>query len=280
MLSENQVKNYYELGYVIVNFINKKKLDLVKQDLSSMIKESVKHNLPKYYKKNIKNLKNINFVLNDAMIKIESAHHKYLSNIYDVTAKSSSVMNLLCDQKILSAVNQLMKRKSNANLYLNSNAISMDIPNDKKYLYGWHRDNNVNIPGSNFIQLWMPLTGFLGKNLGGLKVLEKSQGKNLVTSETKNEQKILKKNLPMRTKYDAKVFKKELYTEKLVELYPGQALLFQNSLMHKGALNVLKNKVRYVVTCFYHDVKLLDIKFLNRDFKDKNVKSVYSNKAT
>ena len=68
MLSENQVKNYYELGYVIVNFINKKKLDLVKQDLSSMIKECVKHNLPKYYKKNIKNLKNINFVLNDAMI--------------------------------------------------------------------------------------------------------------------------------------------------------------------------------------------------------------------
>ena len=81
-------------------------------------------------------------------------------------AKASSLLNLLCDQKILSAVNQLMKRKSNANLYLNSNAISMDIPNDKKYLYGWHRDNNVNIPGSNFIQLWMPLTRFLGKNLG------------------------------------------------------------------------------------------------------------------
>ena len=84
----------------------------------------------------------------------------------------------------------------------------------------------------------------------------------------------------MRTKYDAKVFKKELYNERIVELYPGQALLFQNSLMHKGALNVSKNKVRYVVTCFYHDVSLLDIKFLNRDFKDKNVKSVYSNKAT
>ena len=89
MLSEKQIKNYYDQGYTIVNFINNKKLTLVKQDLSSMIKESVKHNLPKYYKKNI------NFVLNEAMIKIESAHHKYLSNIYDVTAKSSSVMNSL-----------------------------------------------------------------------------------------------------------------------------------------------------------------------------------------
>lgn len=274
MLSEQQIRNYHNLGYTIVNFINKEKLALVKQDLSSMIKESVKYYLPKYHKKNIRNLKNVNFVLNDAMIKLESANHKYLSNIYDVTAKVSSLLNLLCDQKILSAVNQLMKRKSKANLYLNSNAVSMDIPNDKKYLYGWHRDNNVNIPGSNFIQVWMPLIGFLGKDLGGLKILEKSQGKNLVTSETNKEQKILKKNLPMRTNYYAKVFKKKLYNEKLVELHPGQAILFQNSLMHKGALNVSKKKVRYVATCFYHDAKLLDVKFINRDFKDKNIKVV------
>ena len=115
MLSEKQIINYYDLGYIIVNFIDKKKLTLVKQDLSSMIKESVEYNLPKYYKKNIRNLKNTNFVLNDAMIKLESTHHKYLSKIYDVVAKASSLLNLLCDQKILSAVNQLMKRKSKVN---------------------------------------------------------------------------------------------------------------------------------------------------------------------
>jgi len=279
MLSENQVKNYYELGYAIVNFINKKKLNLVKQNLSSMIKESVEYHLPRYYKKNIRNLKNTNFVLNDAMIKLESTHHKYLSKIYDVVAKASSLLNLLCDQKILLAVNQLMKRNSKANLYLNCNGISMDMPNDKKYFYGWHRDNNTNIPGSNFIQLWMPLYGFLGNELGGLKVLEKSQGKNLMTSESKNEQKVIKKNLPMRTSLQAEVFKKELYNEKEIELYAGQAILFQNSLMHKGSLNISKKKVRYVCGCFYHDVKLLDTKFINRDFKDKKVKAVRSDKA-
>ena len=280
MLSEKQIINYYDLGYTIVNFINKKKLTLVKQDLSSMIKESVKYNLPKYYKKNIRNLKNTNFVLNDAMIKLESANHKYLSNIYNIMAKASSLLHLLCEQNILSTVNQLMKRKPKTNLYLNCNSISMDMPNDKRYLYGWHRDNNTNIPGSNFIQLWMPLHSFLGKDLGGLKVLEKSQGKNLITSETKNEQIVWKKNIPMRTSYQSTVFKKELYNEKVVELYAGQALLFQNSLMHKGALNISRKKVRYVCSCFYHDVKLLDMKFINRDFKDKNVKPVRSNKAT
>ena len=84
----------------------------------------------------------------------------------------------------------------------------------------------------------------------------------------------------MRTSYQSEVFKKELYNEKVVELYAGQALLFQNSLMHKGALNISRKKVRYVCVCFYHDVKLLDMKFINRDFKDKNVKPVRSNKAT
>ena len=46
----------------------------------------------------------------------------------------------------------------------------------------------------------------------------------------------------MRTDYYAKVFKKKLYNEKLVELYAGQAVLFQNSLMHCGDLNVSKKK--------------------------------------
>ena len=59
-------------------------------------------------------------------------------------------------------------------------------------------------------------------------------------------------------KFDRKNEKKELYNEKLVELYAGQAVLFQNSLMHRGDLNVSKKKVRYAIACFYHDVKLLN----------------------
>ena len=60
----------------------------------------------------------------------------------------------------------------------------------------------------------------------------------------------------------------------------GQAVLFQNSLMHRGDLNVSKKKVRYAITCFYHDVKLLNRKFIKRDFKEKeHVKVVYTKKA-
>ena len=169
-----------------------------------------------------------------------------------------------------------MKRKSNHNLYLNCNALRMDVFNGEKFMYGWHRDNNTNIPGSNFIQLWMPLNDFLGKGLGGLKILEKSHKKNTMTSETKNEMKRLIGNVPMRTSIKAKVYGHELFNEKLIELYPGQALIFHQGLMHKGDINILKKKVRYVCGCFYHDVRSLEKKFINRDFKDKNIKGIYS----
>ena len=51
----------------------------------------------------------------------------------------------------------------------------------------------------------MPLNTFLGKGLGGIKVLEGSHKKNLITTETKNEMKRLIGNRPMRTSLKAKV---------------------------------------------------------------------------
>ena len=179
----------------------------------------------------------------------------------------------MCDKKIIDTINVLLKRKKNSNLYINSNSIRMDMPHDKKFYYGWHRDNNTNIPGSEFLQLWMPVISNITIKVGGLRVLEKSHLSNLETSETKNEQKVLKKNLPMRTNYDAIVFGKEKFKEKHITLKLGQCVIFKNSLMHKGGLNK-SNKVRYAANTFYHNTYLLDSKFINRDFKDRKVKTV------
>ena len=49
----------------------------------------------------------------------------------------------------------------------------MDIPNSKKFMYGWHQDFKSNINKSKFIQLWLPATNDITKNLGGLSILEK-----------------------------------------------------------------------------------------------------------
>ena len=238
-----------------------------------MVLDSLKSNAPEFLKKNKKKIKNKLFILNEGLIYLEKKDHKHLTKIYDVIAKTTSFLNLMCDKKIIDTINILLKRKKNSNLYINSNSIRMDMPHDKKFYYGWHRDNNTNIPGSEFLQLWMPVISNITIKVGGLRVLEKSHLSNLETSETKNEQKVLKKNLPMRTNYDAIVFGKEKFKEKHITLKLGQCVIFKNSLMHKGGLNK-SNKVRYAANTFYHNTYLLDNKFINRDFKDRKVKTV------
>ena len=271
ILNSKTLRLFHEKGYLIIDLIDKNKLNEVKKDLYIMVLDSLKLNFPEFIKKNTKNLKNKNFILNEGLIYLEKKNHKYLAKIYDVIAKTTSFLNLICDKKIINVMNFLFRRKRNGNLYINSNSIRMDMPNDKRFYYGWHRDNNTNIKGSDFLQLWMPIISNITPDIGGLRILEGSHLANLKTSETKNERKLQKKKLPMRTNYDAVVYGRENYKEKLITLNLGQCVIFKNSLTHKGGMNKSK-KVRYAANSFYHNTYLLDNKFVNLDFKAKKVK--------
>lgn len=271
-LKKNKIREFNENGYLIFDFIDKKKLDQVKIDLYFMVLDSIKVNAPEFIKKNKKKINSKNFILHEGMIYLERKNHTFLSKIYDVIAKTTSFLNLICDKKIVETINILLGRNKNSNLYINSNGIRMDMPNDKTFYYGWHRDNNTNIRGSEFLQLWMPVISDISSTIGGLKILEKSHLANLITSETKNEKNLQKNKLPMRTNYNAIVFGKEKFKEKYVTLKLGQCLIFRNSLMHRGGLNRSKKKVRYAANTFYHNTYLLDNKFVNLDFKERNIK--------
>jgi len=261
---------FNQKGYLIFDFIDKKKIDRVKNDLYVMVLDSLTINCPTFIKKNKKKIKIKDFVLNEGLIYLEKKNHKFLAKIYDVIAKTTSFLNLICEDKIIETINFLLGRKKNSNLYINSNSIRMDMPNDKRFYYGWHRDNNTNIKGSNFLQLWMPVISNITHKIGGLRILEGSHLYNLKTSETINEIELQKKGSPMRTNYEAVVYDKENFNEKLITLNLGQCVIFKNSLTHKGGLNKSK-KVRYAATAFYHDTFLLESKFVNLDFKTKNV---------
>ena len=270
-LNKETLRSFNKKGYLVFNFIDKHKLNEVKKDLYIMILDSLKFNFPKFVKKNKKKIKNKNFILNDGLIYLEKKDHKHLAKIYDVIAKTTSFLNLICDKKIIRVINFLFGRDKDSNLYINSNSIRMDMPNDKRFYYGWHRDNNTNIKGSNFLQLWMPIISNITPNIGGLRILEGSHLANLKTSETENEKKLQKQKRPMRTNYDAIVYGRENFEEKLITLNLGQCVIFKNSLTHKGGLNK-STKVRYAANSFYHDTYLLDNKFVNLDFKNKKVK--------
>jgi len=270
-LNKETLRSFNKKGYLVFNFIDKHKLNEVKKDLYIMILDSLKFNFPEFVKKNKKKIKNKNFILNDGLIYLEKKDHKHLAKIYDIIAKTTSFLNLICDKKIIRVINFLFGRDKDSNLYINSNSIRMDMPNDKRFYYGWHRDNNTNIKGSNFLQLWMPIISNITPNIGGLRILEGSHLANLKTSETENEKKLQKQKRAMRTNYDAIVYGRENFEENLITLNLGQCVIFQNSLTHKGGLNK-STKVRYAANSFYHDTYLLDNKFVNLDFKNKKVK--------
>jgi len=271
-LNKSKIHQFNKNGYLIFNFICKKKLNQVKNDLFLMVLKSLKDNAPEFLEKNKKKLKIKNFILHEGMIYLEKKDHKFLTKIYDIIANTTSFLNLICNKKIVETINILLKRKKNSNLYINSNSIRMDMPNDKRFYYGWHRDNNTNIKGSDFLQLWMPVVSNSSPKVGGLKILEKSHLSNLTTSETENEKKFQKNKLPMRTDYDAIVHGKEKFQEKHITLNLGQCLIFKNSLMHKGMLNTSAKKVRYAANSFYHNADLFGNEFYPLAFKAKNIK--------
>ena len=211
-LNKETLKLFNEKGYLIFDFIDRDKLTEVKKDLYLMVLDCLKLNYPKFIKKNEKKITVKNFVLNEGLIFLEKKNHKFLANIYDVIARTTSFLNLICDKKIVQVINFLLKRNKSSNLYINSNSIRMDMPNDKRFYYGWHRDNNTNIKGSDFLQLWMPIISNITPEIGGLRILEGSHLANLKTSETNNEKKLQKMKAPMRTNYDAIVYGKENFS--------------------------------------------------------------------
>ena len=56
------------------------------------------------------------------------------------------------------------------------------------FMYGWHQDYKSNIQGSKFLQLWMPVTNDVNRNIG-LHVMEESFTQDIKTTHTKVERK-------------------------------------------------------------------------------------------
>ena len=122
-MNKKNIKKFEENGYHTFNFINKSKLNEVKKDLYVMVLDSLKSNAPEFLKKNKKKIKNKLFILNEGLIYLEKKDHKHLTKIYDVIAKTTSFLNLMCDKKIIDTINVLLKRKKTAIYILTQTAL-------------------------------------------------------------------------------------------------------------------------------------------------------------
>ena len=143
----------------------------------------------------------------------------------------------------------------------------MDIPKNFKYSYGWHRDNNSNIPNSRFVQIWCPLINDINKKIGGLHVLEKSHNFNLKTTSTKIEKKKLKDGKYVRPSLKTKVHLAKNFKEKVLTANVGEVVFFNRALMHRSGLNKYNKMVRYVMAAFYHDTTNKEWQFFYKNHK-------------
>ena len=96
-------------GYIIVNIVDKKKLNILKESFAGMVEILIKKkfNFKTHFKN--KNAK-INYLLSQGMLKLDKKNHKYISNLYDQVVKSVDFYNLITEKKIISLVNGLLDR--------------------------------------------------------------------------------------------------------------------------------------------------------------------------
>ncbi|PPR48337.1 MAG: hypothetical protein CFH18_00089 [Alphaproteobacteria bacterium MarineAlpha5_Bin8] len=265
MITKKELEKFDKAGYFKIRVLPKKITNQFYDEFAKSIRLIIEREFP-----NLDSNININskeWLVNKGMLFLDKKNHKFLVEIYDQIPRTNIFYNIINYEKIIKIVNCLLKRNSQNNLYINPATLRMDIPKKFEYSYGWHRDNNSNIPNSNFIQLWCPLINDINKKIGGLNVLNGSHKYNLNTSSTKIEKNKLKKGMVVRPSLKTKVFKSKDFKEEIITAKVGEIVFFNNSLMHKSGLNFSNEKIRYVLAAFYHDTTNKEWNFFYQNHK-------------
>jgi len=254
IISKQQIEDFKTNGYVIVDVFEKNKLSVLRASLAKTILASLIKYIPEKYKNFKYSEEKEDFILNSGMIELEKKNHKYLADIYNQIPSSTSYFDLVCDKKISSIANILLGREKNSNLYIDNTTVKMDTPGITPWVYGWHTDITA-YKKSKFVQIWVPFTDMVQKNLGGLKIIKNSHKKLLKTDDQESVRQLALDGKHARPKIDNKVIGADANADE-IELFCdwGECIFFQSNLMHKSGINKTKDKIRYAFTCFYHDL--------------------------
>ena len=236
MKNYNQIqKNFNDDGFYIARNIIKE--NQIKKILDTFCKVYFKNNLSSNFikKKNVwdKDL------FHQEIIKFRNEKPNEFSEVYDTVQPCVSVFHILTNEKISQIVATLLRCKP-IELSVYGSMVRMDTPHDVRNKTTLHQEMHVvHNPG---LVLWTPLLAPI-KNIGQLRILEKSHS---------NGEIIIKKNKAYDyiTSRASKNFisKKILnkYNEKKIRINRGDALFFDNRLIHGSGKNTSK-RIRF--TC-------------------------------
>lgn len=220
-------------GYFIAeNIVSEKKINAV---LETIFKIYYKYN-PSTKLPELQEPWNTSMFHNE-MIKFRQSDPRGYSVLYDSAQSSTSLIQLVSDEQIVSYAASLLGSKT-TELSITEGMVRMDTPHDKKNIAGWHQE--ISYVRNNGLVLWIPLSD-ITTELGPLQVCPKSHHEG--------ELKVVKQNnLPSDVSTvsidEIKSEAIEKYPIKHIEIKKGDALFFDMKLFHRSGVNT-SSRIRF-----------------------------------
>ena len=180
-----------------------------------------------------------NDLFHEEIIKFRDENSNKFSEVYDSSQSSIPVIQLVTSERI-SEIAAMLLRCRPIELSQYGNMVRMDTPNDVRNKTAWHQEMQVaRNPG---LVLWIPLVE-ITDDIGQLHILEKSHldGEIILESYETSDyttSRVSKCEIP------EKILEK--YEEKAIKINKGDALFFDNMLLHSSGDNTSK-RIRF--TC-------------------------------
>ena len=180
-----------------------------------------------------------NDLFHEEIIKFRDENQNEFSEVYDICQSSIPLVQLITSKRI-SEICAILLHCQPIELSQIGNMVRMDTPNDTRNKTAWHQEMQfVRNPG---LVLWIPLVE-ITDDIGQLRILEKSHldGEIAIEGHESSDyttSKVSKCEIP------EKVLEK--YKEKAIKINKGDALFFDNMLIHGSGDNTSK-RIRF--TC-------------------------------
>lgn len=186
------------------------------------------------------------------LIALNQANSDYPVFVQACLSRSPEYYHLCSNKKVMNYIRLLLGLTETSPIYLTNNGIIFTHPNDSSNKRSsnieieWHRDTFFTIPRSKFLHIWIPLLHDTTKANGALQVCPGSHkegiGKQLIDPEA-----------PYDHRYTVDPSSIAAYQPISLEIKLGQALIFDNCLIHRSGKNT-SDQVRCTLIGLHHDI--------------------------
>lgn len=240
---KKKIDIYKKDGYVVFrNFISKKKIKNLTNDLENLFKLEINTDNEKINNQGINDIK-----FNKKIIEFRKNEPEKFSKVYNVIKGSPSLISLLNDRKIISLVSKVLNIKKSF-LWNGEYQLRMDTPFDNRNSLGWHQDANYYLDktksGKNGVVISIAISKKIKKKNGALILCPKSHNSQLIPPKDKvdESENISKKFKSITRGIDKKLINK--YAQKTIEMQCGDLILMDLRTFHRSGLNS-SNLIRF-----------------------------------